>query len=283
MNIIDSVIDTEKTRRNVRIMLPIMIHWAKTGQTNHTYDELIKALGYKRFSGIGYPLGRIQDVIDKLKSTSSKEIPTLNTMVKKTPDGLPSYGFEYVERQYADCNQLEKRELVALCDNRACSYMNWDCVLKELQLTPYKPFSDEELPKISLPNNYHGGGEGPEHKKLKEYICNHPSVVGIKEDCKGITEETLFSGDRLDVLFKLKNGDRIAVEVKPSGSNDEDILRGIYQCVKYKAVMEAMRKAKSEKYNIKVILVTARSLSHLHQRLISEFSTHHIHFKKKLV
>lgn len=283
MNIIDSVIDTEKTRRNVRIMLPIMIHWAKTGQNHHTYDELIKALGYKQFSGIGYPLGRIQDVIDKLNSVSNKEIPTLNTMVKKTPGGLPSYGFEYVEKQYADCSQLEKREMVTLCDNRACSYENWDWVLKKLELTPYKPFSDEELQKMSIPTNYHGGGEGSEHKKLKEYICNHPEVVGIKEDCKGELEEMLYSGDRLDVLFKLKNGDRIAVEVKPSTSDDTDIFRGIYQCVKYKAVMEAMRRAKSEKYNIKVILVTARPLSNLHRRLITEFSTHHIHLKKKLI
>ena len=31
MDIIDSVISTEATRRNVRLMLPIMIHWAKTG------------------------------------------------------------------------------------------------------------------------------------------------------------------------------------------------------------------------------------------------------------
>lgn len=283
MNIIDSVIDTEKTRRNVRVILPIMIHWAKTIQTNHTYDELIKILGYERFSGIGYPLGKIQDVIDKLKSVSDEKIPTLNTLVKKTPGGLPSYGFEYVEKQYANCDQLEKREMVALCDNRACSYKKWDWVLQELELAPYKPFSDEELQKMSVPSNYHGGGEGLEHKKLKEYICNHPEVVGIKEDCKGISEETLYSGDRLDVLFKLKNGDRIALEVKPSSSKDEDIFRGIYQCVKYQAVMEAMRRAKSEKYNIKVILVTARPLSDLHRRLIAEIPTNHIHFKKKLI
>ena len=42
MDIIDNVISTEATRRNVRLMLPIMIHWAKTGQKEHTYDDLIQ-------------------------------------------------------------------------------------------------------------------------------------------------------------------------------------------------------------------------------------------------
>ena len=45
MNIIDSVISTEATRHNVRLMLPIIIHWAKTGQNKHTYGDLTHAIG----------------------------------------------------------------------------------------------------------------------------------------------------------------------------------------------------------------------------------------------
>lgn len=40
MNIIDDVIGTEATRKNVRLMLPVMIHWAKTGHDEHTYGDL---------------------------------------------------------------------------------------------------------------------------------------------------------------------------------------------------------------------------------------------------
>lgn len=40
MNIIDKIISTEATRDNVRLLIPIMIYWAKTGQTHHTYEDL---------------------------------------------------------------------------------------------------------------------------------------------------------------------------------------------------------------------------------------------------
>ena len=36
MNIIDDAISTEATRKNVRLMIPVMIHWAKTGHNEHT-------------------------------------------------------------------------------------------------------------------------------------------------------------------------------------------------------------------------------------------------------
>ena len=56
MNIIDSVISTEAIRHNVRLMLPIIIHWAKTGQNKHTYGDLTHAIGKPKFSGIGHAL-----------------------------------------------------------------------------------------------------------------------------------------------------------------------------------------------------------------------------------
>lgn len=57
MSIIDKVISTEATRANVRKAIPVLVYWATTGQTNRRYNDLIKALGYTRFSGIGHVLG----------------------------------------------------------------------------------------------------------------------------------------------------------------------------------------------------------------------------------
>lgn len=69
MDIIDNVISTEATRRNVRLMLPIMIHWAKTGQKEHTYDDLIHAIGKQKFSGIGYAL-MSQGLVNGIKNNA---------------------------------------------------------------------------------------------------------------------------------------------------------------------------------------------------------------------
>jgi hypothetical protein len=53
-------------------------------------------------------------------------------------------------------------------------------------------------------------------------------------------EHTILSGDRLDVFFaSLEHW--VCVEVKGKQSPELDILRGIFQCVKYTAVLKAQR------------------------------------------
>jgi len=60
--IIDEVIPQAKSREIVRKMIPILIRWAKQGLSNKTYDDLIKELGYSKFSGVGKQLGYVDDV-----------------------------------------------------------------------------------------------------------------------------------------------------------------------------------------------------------------------------
>ena len=66
-------------------------------------------------------------------------------------------------------------------------------------------------------------------------------------------EMLLYSGDIIDVSFQ-NNNIWIGVEVKSSISNSKDIIRGIFQCVKYKAVMDASDKSKLMKRKTRVIL-----------------------------
>ena len=53
MNIINSVIHTKRSQELVSQIIPILVGWAKYGLTNKTYGDLIHALGYTRYSGIG--------------------------------------------------------------------------------------------------------------------------------------------------------------------------------------------------------------------------------------
>lgn len=126
-------------------------------------------------------------------------------------------------------------------------------------MKPYEPkdnSSDEDA--IRNGKNTRHSFEGEKHKALKEYIYNHPEAIGIKKVAYRYMEYTLLSGDRLDVFLKLKDGTQIAVEVKSEISDDADILRGIYQCVKYDAVSKAERCvhcAKVDNYPVREILV----------------------------
>ena len=74
-------------------------------------------------------------------------------------------------------------------------------------------------------------------------------------------EHILLSGDRLDVYFELNDGSKIAVEIKPSSSPDADVLRGLFQCVKYKAILDSEDKVHGKKATNSAILVIGGELS----------------------
>ena len=236
-NLIHEVCKTEKTAKNVEKAIPILIRWAKSGITSNTYGDLIKEMGMVRFSGIGYVLGSIEDVMAALRKETEQNIPTLNALVRGK-DGLPSYGFEYVNQQYPLMSLIDKKRYVDGVNKESVDYPNWDQVLQLLGLKPsvVSSIKDET---IIRKGKSHGYGEGTKHKTLKEYIYAHPESIGIRNVEKRDMEFILLSGDRLDVYFEQKDGTRIAVEVKSSVSPDDDILRGLYQCVKYKAVLDA--------------------------------------------
>lgn len=275
MNIIDNVISTEATRKNVRLMLPVMIHWAKTGHNEHTYGDLAHAIGKSKFSGIGHALYSVQEVLNELSDKTNREIPTLNSLCKNAKTMLPSEGFEFVSPRYNDLDENGKRIFVEGLDSKAINYPHWDWVLNELNLKEAAPFTVEQLETIKNPHCIHGG-EGEEHKALKEYICQHPESLGYKDVAFAETEHILPSGDRLDVYFELPDGTHIAVEVKPSTSPDQDITRGVFQCVKYYAVMDALRNIECKDYNVEVLLVITGTLAPQNITLAEELDVEYV-------
>lgn len=105
-----------------------------------------------------------------------------------------------------------------------------------------------------------GSGESDAHKALKHFVLTHPLTVGLPEGTEGKTEYNLPSGDTLDVSFKAA-GLWVAVEVKSAISPEGDIARGIFQCVKYLAVMDAQLTAESRTVGIRAVLVLAGRLT----------------------
>ena len=268
-HIIDKVIKSKKTQDNVRKMIPHMIHWAQNGQTDKTYRDLIHALGYNRWSGIGWALGSVEDVMQELRDASGENIPTLNALCQNSQTKLPSYGLEYVYPSYSKMTLVEKRKFIKGINQEAVEYEHWDEVLDALGIEPVKGLSEDEWKEILKP--VHGtGGEGKAHKELKEYVKANPHVLGLKNVEVAETEYSLPSGDKLDIYFVLKDGSRIAVEIKPSTSPDSDVSRGIFQCVKYEATMNAMRKLDCKKYPVRALLVVGSEISSLNKTVADQ-------------
>jgi len=260
-HLIDELIPQEKSRELVKEIIPILVRWAKQGLTTRTYDDLIKELGYERFSGIGKQLGYVDDIFKRFVELTGEEIPTLNALVKSKSTGLPSPGFSYVYTSYDDMSECEKKIFVTGLNKEAIEYEQWDWVLSSLGLTPSFIDTTASETVIRLGKFFGSGGEGENHKILKEYVYNHPEVIGKKDIKKRDMEHILLSGDRLDVYFELVDGSKVAVEIKPSTSPDADVMRGLYQCVKYKAILDAEDKVHGDRANNSAILVIGGELS----------------------
>lgn len=268
-DLITEICRTKKTIELVSKAIPVLIRWAQSGITTNTYGDLSQEIGRSRtFMYIGEVLGKVETVLKQLrKNLGQDNIPSLNALVKKTgKTDLPSDGFDFVSKGYEDLPVELKKAVAEAYNAKALLYPDWDLVLQALCLQP-SVVNSEKDEKIIRSGKHFGTGEGPQHKALKEYIYASPESIGIRNVLKSDMEFFLLSGDRLDVYFEQKDGTRIAVEVKSKISTDDDILRGIYQCVKYKAILDAENKTHGVFSTTRSLLVIEGTLSESNQQV----------------
>jgi len=136
-----------------------------------------------------------------------------------------------------------------------------------------------QIPGIQIDDGGHPFGYSPvpeseEHRSLREWVCANPLfVTGDASVSPGRPEFVLDSADRIDAAFS--ESDRFwAVEVKSRLSPPSDHYRGIFQCVKYRAVAAAMPKIGVT--NVEAILVTERHLDPDHEALAQKLGIRHL-------
>ncbi|WP_140416909.1 MULTISPECIES: hypothetical protein [unclassified Pigmentiphaga] len=122
---------------------------------------------------------------------------------------------------------------------------HWNDVLTVLGLSP--AVSLHAKPDPAPPCVRGGGGSGGEsaaHKALKAYVKAHPSEFGANASWEAFEEYPLRSADTIDVFFKSDQA-WVGVEVKSAVSDgvENDYQRGLFQVVKYKALLEAQARA----------------------------------------
>ena len=236
--------------------MPALVNFAESrrfaeSQRRLTYTDLAELLlGDKKFA---YPLmaalGRLGEALKSLSKAEAKKfgkIPPIQLLVcgKRTDrPGNLSLGWLGIRKSLADrMSEQELDSVVRVAHQSVFSYTRWQEVLKALDLQPItlklpelgKLLSDiQEIERRSK-------GEGDEHKRLKSFLAKNPWEIGIQWKGVGETEQALLSGDRIDISFR-DNYRWIAVEVKPKRSPPADLVRGIFQCIKYRAVLAAQR------------------------------------------
>lgn len=250
-------------QRRARKAFPLLVRQALTQQSIH-YEDLAAELGMPNARNLNYVLGSIGISLQDLSKQWNEAIPPIQCLVTNKTTGLPGEGFDAVLLQGVSVAKLstrEKRKLVNAAAARVFSYTRWHDVLAAFGLGPVTSPLEKQIEATA---KQQGGGEGERHRQFKMAIAANPSLMGLPSALKpGAVEFGLPSGDSLDVLFR--NQTRwIAVEVKTADAVDTDLIRGLFQCVKYMAVLEAWLGVVGKTVDIRVILVLEGKLpSHL--------------------
>ena len=176
------------------------------------------------------------------------DAPLLNVLLVRSDTGLPGAGaVGYLARRYPDIRWLRRegahedarwRDLIEDEAARVYGYARWNEVYR-LVYDCLLPAADADLAGKERDGTGRGGGEGVNHRALRLKVTREPGLVrkGLRPEYTE-TEVELLSGDRVDVVSAAKDG-TVAIEVKSRDSNWNDLRRGVYQCVKYRAVMAA--------------------------------------------
>ena len=208
-------------------------------------------------------IGMVAGVLTESIQEVEPDAPLINVLVVNQTDRQPSIGAGvFMARRFDEPRLAEadaKRHYPKLWEEnfrRAAgevySYTEtqWSALFERVFETPLasgkieldrkKRHAGTEKDGIPAGRKYGSGGEGPFHKSLRIWVKDNPGAIHRAfASASTETEVDLDSGDRVDVVYKLAN--RITVlEVKSRISNEVDMIRGVFQCVKYRAVRQAM-------------------------------------------
>ena len=225
-----------------RQALPLLVRLANS-RSDIRYGDLAKQLGMPNPRNLNYVLGSVGTTLEQLSDKWGEQIPAIQCLVvNKTR--LPGRGVGWFVRDKGEFDRLSRREKQAIVDRvhaDSFAYPKWNHVLATLDIEPVTTSLEKENSEAAA---YRGGVESDEHRALKDFVARSPTIIGLPAKSRGQEEVRLPSGDSIDVFFN-QHGKRTAVEVKSRISPEPDVIRGIYQCVKYRAVLNAMISAEN--------------------------------------
>ena len=208
---------------------------------------------------IGYVAGALMNHIQE----TDPDAPLINVLVVNQNERLPSKGAgsfmatrfgnaRLARHDYKEKHPGKWREYfeAAAAEVYAYSSEQWSELyqsvfgeqLSESQVDALRSdrHDGNEVDFGSGSGKYGAGGESNHHRNLRLWVEANPRAIRREfSQARTETEVELDSGDRVDVVYHLPQR-TIVLEVKSRISNGVDIRRGIFQCIKYRAVKAAM-------------------------------------------
>jgi hypothetical protein len=241
--------------QRAREALPILVRQAMVSQ-KITYTDLARELNMPNPRNLNFILGAIGNMLVSCSKQWKEEIPPIQSIVVKRDTDIPGDGVSWFikdKEKYKNATPSEKRMMSLEMLQKVFHYGNWLDLLEKLNIQP------NTAPAISFKgmtakSRKGGTGESEQHKTFKKFISENPLALKLKGFKQGDTEHTFPSADTIDVYFP---NDKmvVGVEVKSVISDTQDIMRGLFQCKKYEALIEAENSVLGIRKQIKVILV----------------------------
>jgi len=274
---------TKWTAERARLAMPILLLMAKSSR-KLTYKDLDLKIAreYGRSATPNVAIyGRVLEIVgsslNQLSAEWGTEIPPLIILVVNKNSGEPSPGVNQFLQRYVSKSGAEKvsihnrRVMIERATNAVHNYRRWGEVAAYFEVSlPDLGVESDPISLESPPTRL--GLESADHLALKNHIAERPELFAdIGQFPKGQKEYRLDSGDEVDVFFK--NSEQVlAVEIKTGNAPLGELTRGLYQCIKYRAVLRAMYDIKGELLNVQAILVTPRQLPEQHQQAANRLS-----------
>lgn len=239
--------------------LPLLVARAKAWRT-FTYGQLAKKLGMTNPRNLNHVLGAIGNELKALGKQWKEKVPPIECIVinKSTKTPGRGIGFHMPVDAFKKLSPAARKQLLHDLNLEIWGYQKWGAVLKHFKLPPALP--DPEVVDLARRAGYgHSGGESPEHLALKTYIAQNPHLLGLPKTTPEM-EHRFGSGDEIDVLLKYPK-EWVGIEVKGIHSDDLDLMRGIFQCVKYEALILAEQKLTQQTVGARMLLVISGALS----------------------
>lgn len=244
-------------QKRARRAVPLLVRQAKAEKPIY-YSDLAEELDMPNPRNLNYPLGAIGNELLSLGKGWGEEVPPLQALVINKESDLPGDGIAFFAPDAAAFERASKRQRREIVDRmlmKVYTYGRWEEVLDHFGFQPAEtdPISAETVAK-----GYRGGGESDAHRAFKEFVAENPKSVGAPR-VPGKIEYAFGSGDCVDVLFQSK-GEWVGVEVKAANAPIPDVARGLFQCVKYLALLEATQQVHQIPLNSRLILALEGSL-----------------------
>ena len=247
----------EPTESNLtsRVATEPLTRWLISAANNRrtlTYsgarDRLERECGFGSI-GRASRVGPIAEAAQENLRKHTPSAPVLNVLLVRKDTRKPGSGAQIqLSKRFPNRRWLKKKDahkhylweqVVSKAIEEVYAYPDWERLYKDIYKKNYKsdPLYAKGLEKDGLSRGRRG--EGNNHKSLRLWVKDNPErIVKRFHGVRTETEVELRSGDRVDVVL-YGESETIAIEVKSRDSNWADLQRGIYQCVKYKAVLRA--------------------------------------------